>query len=195
MLSRHSDNSARWKSNVFWGEIAPCDHFLQIYEDEGVLLDTLSGFVGGGLLSGESAVVIATESHLRQLAERLERADIDLSDLRSRDQYLPLLAGETLERFMVRGWPDEDRFVDVVAGILTRARGDGRKVRAFGEMVALLWAQGNVAATVRLEFLWQKLCQAEGFSLFCAYPKAGFTRDLSDSITEICAAHSRVIAA
>jgi hypothetical protein len=96
---------------------------------------------------------------------------------------------------MVRGWPDEDRFTQVVTDILTRARGDGRKVRAFGEMVALLWAQGNIAATVRLEFLWQKLCQSEGFSLFCAYPKAGFTRDLSDSITEICAAHSRVVAA
>jgi hypothetical protein len=183
------------KSNVFWGEIAPCDHFLQIYESENVLLDTLAGFVGGGLQSGESAVVIATEAHLRDLGARLEQTEIDLGDLRSRDQYLPLLAEETLERFMVRGWPDEDRFAGVVADILVRARGDGRRVRAFGEMVALLWAQGNIAATVRLEFLWQKLCQAEGFSLFCAYPKAGFTRDLSDSITEICAAHSRVVAA
>ena len=141
------------------------------------------------------AVVIATEAHLRELGQRLEQTGVDLSDLRARDRYLPLLAEETLERFMVRGWPDEDRFAEVVAGILTRARGDGRRVRAFGEMVALLWAQGNIAATVRLEFLWQKLCEAEGFSLFCAYPKAGFTRDLSDSITEICAAHSRVVAA
>ena len=30
--------------------------------------------------------------------------------------------------------------------------------------------------------------------LFCAYPKAGFTRDTQDSIQEICKAHSRVIA-
>ncbi len=57
-----------------------------------------------------------------------------------------------------------------------KTRRDGRRVRAFGEMVAVLWDQGQNAATVRLEHLWHKLCPEEkDFSLFCTYPKAGFT--------------------
>jgi hypothetical protein len=46
----------------------------------------------------------------------------------------------------------------------------------FGEMVALLWARGQAAATVRLEHLWQQFCKEHAFSVFCAYPKAGFTK-------------------
>lgn len=40
---------------------------------------------------------------------------------------------------------------------------------------------------------WHQLCQTEAFSLFCAYPKSGFTEDSSKSIREICEAHSRII--
>jgi hypothetical protein len=74
-----------------------------------------------------------------------------------------------------------------------RASARGRRVRAFGEMVALLWAQGNAAATVRLEYLWNRVCKLERLPLFCAYPKAGFTQEASASLAEICAAHSRII--
>lgn len=41
-------------SPVFWGEIAPCEHIAQFYEDDGILLDTLAGFVGGGLKAGKA---------------------------------------------------------------------------------------------------------------------------------------------
>ena len=34
---------------VFWGEIPPCDHLIQIYNDDAVFLDTLEGFAAGGL--------------------------------------------------------------------------------------------------------------------------------------------------
>jgi hypothetical protein len=75
----------------------------------------------------------------------------------------------------------------------SRARQNEGRVRAFGEMVAVLWANGHNGATVRLEHLWHAFCQSEAFSLFCAYPKSGFTQDASTSIKEICATHSKVI--
>lgn len=181
--------------DVFWGEMAPCEHLLQIYEDDAVLLDTLTGFVAGGLQSGESAVVIATAPHLEELERRLAAAGVDVAAARSDDQFIALRADRTLARFMVQGWPDENRFNEVISEIVVRARGRGRRVRAFGEMVALLWAQGHVGATVRLEHLWNKLCKAEAFSLFCAYPKAGFTKDSVVSLADICAAHTRQITA
>ena len=32
-------------ADVFWGELSPCDHVLQIYDNDRVLLSTLAGFV------------------------------------------------------------------------------------------------------------------------------------------------------
>jgi hypothetical protein len=58
-------------SPIFWGEIAPCEHLVQIYADQGVFLDSLEGFVSGGLLAGEGVIVIGTRAHLIALEQRL----------------------------------------------------------------------------------------------------------------------------
>lgn len=179
--------------DVFWGEISPCEHLVQIYQDEGVFLDSLEGFVAGGILAGDGVVVIATPLHLAALNERLLARNIDIATAIKNDQYLAMDAEESLSRFIVMGWPDEDFFRAFVVDVLKRAKGDNRRVRAFGEMVALLWARGNTGATVQLEHLWHHLCQELSFSLFCAYPKIGFTRNASASIKEICDTHSRVL--
>ena len=94
---------------------------------------------------------------------------------------------------MVNDWPDDQLFADFVAELIARAQIGERRVRAFGELVALMWARGQVAATVRLEFLWHQLCHKKSFSLFCAYPKAGFTEDPLKSLDLIRATHSRII--
>lgn len=178
---------------AFWGEIAPCDHFVQIYETDAVFLDTLEGFIGGALVGEDAAIVIATKPHLDALNARLRERGVDLAAAIASDQYIPLEADHTLSLFMVDHWPDDDRFQAVVKELLARAQRGGRRVRAFGEMVAVLWARGDAAATVRLEHLWRHLCDDRQFSLFCAYPKAGFTKDATASIQEVCDAHTRVI--
>ena len=177
----------------FWGEIAPCEHLVQIYADDEIFLDALEGFVAAGLDAGDGVVVIATSAHRYALEERLRGRGFDLSAAYLREQFIPLDADATLSRFMVDGWPDDDRFHLLVAELLKRAGGGGRRVRAFGEMVALLWARGDCGATVRLEYLWNNLCQKNAFSLFCAYPKIGFTESPGIAVQAICAVHSRVI--
>lgn len=179
--------------DVFWGEISPCEHLVQIYQDDDIFLDTLEGFVGGGIIAGDGVVVIATDIHRAALEARLTNHGIDVAMKAAQNQYLALDAEETLSKFMIDGWPDEVLFRNLVKSILQRAKDGGRRVRAFGEMVAILWAQGNNEATVRLEYLWHRLCREELFSLFCAYPQSGFTGDASASIKEICEAHSRVL--
>lgn len=178
---------------MFWGEIPPSEHLLQIYDSEQVFLDTLEGFVTGGLRSGDGVIVIATTDHLDRLEERMLTTGFDLEAARDSRQLTALRAEDVLAQFVVDGWPDEALFQRVVRGLLSRARGTGRRVRAFGEMVAILWERGDQGATVRLEFLWHQLCLTEGFSLFCAYPRVGFTGDSADTINELCALHSRVI--
>jgi hypothetical protein len=181
---------------VFWGEMSACEHFVQIYEDDSAFMDTLLGFIRGGLLAGDAAVVIATAPHLKLLEERLKSSPMDMDLFRAEDQYIALDAEKTLAKFMVNGWPDDNLFYTTINKILLRAKGaSGRKVRAFGEMVALLWAQGHHGATVQLEHQWHDLCRTESFSLFCAYPRAGFKQNATESIAQVCAAHSRVMPA
>src|ERR1043166_5358939 len=45
---------------------------------------------------------------------------------------------------------------------------------AFGEMVALLWAEGKRDATIRLEEFWNELAEKYTFDLLCGYPIAVF---------------------
>ncbi|MDB5121229.1 MAG: hypothetical protein JWN56_2447 [Sphingobacteriales bacterium] len=185
-----------WKlsnANVFWGEIAPCDHVLQIYEDDESFLDVLQGFVGDGINAKEGVIVIATQQHLHGLETRLIAHGINVKSLIDNGDYIPLDAAITLSRFMVNGWPDEELFFKVVTDLIVKAKKDNRKVRAFGEMVAILWAQGNNGATVNLEHLWNKFCEREAFCLFCAYPKSGFTQSQNESLLHICNSHSRLI--
>jgi len=193
LIHRNGD-SLSGRSRIFWGEIAPCEHLVQIYQDDGVFLDSLQGFVAGGLEMNDGVIVIATAEHLAALEDRLLKQGISLHIARSRDQYIALEAEETMSQFMVNGWPDDVLFERMVTRLLERARGRDRRVRAFGEMVAVMWGQGLNGATVRLEHLWHKFCQREAFSLFCAYPRSGFTQDADASMKEICDTHSRVLA-
>src|ERR1700730_7877862 len=107
------------RNEIFWGEIAPCEHIAQFYEHDGVLLDTLTGFIGGGLKSGESTIVIATAEHLQALDRRLLASNVDMAAARSQERYIAVLAEEALARYMVRQWPDDQRFPDLVDELIT----------------------------------------------------------------------------
>lgn len=181
------------KTDIFWGEIAPCDHVVQIYENQDIFLDSLAGFVGGGINAGECVIVIATAIHLEALKDKIEGFGIQLDTLISDDRYIAVDAEEMLSKFMVNGWPDEQLFINAVSGLMDKAAVRNRRIRAFGEMVAILWAQGNAGATVNLEYLWNRFCAKQEFCLFCAYPKSGFTNDMNKSINDICGCHTKMI--
>ena len=191
-----TSNVVEWETSniqVFWGEIAPCDHLVQIYENEKIFLDTLEGFAGTGFLANDSVVIIATATHLDALNTRLRSQGFDLNALVKADQYIPIDAEDLLSIFLVDGWIDEKIFNSFINDIVFRAKQRNGKVRAFGEMVAVLWEQGHCDATVQLENLWNQLHGKSPFTLFCAYPKTGFLQPATDSIDIICKQHARVI--
>ena len=70
----------------------------------------------------------------------------------------------------------------------------GRPVRAYGEMVALLWDDGLVNAAIQLEAMWNELGRAHSFSLFCGYPVGSVTRDGHlDAFAAVCRLHQEVV--
>jgi signal transduction histidine kinase/ActR/RegA family two-component response regulator len=179
-----------------WSKMSEPEHFVQFYESDEFLLDSLSGFIGAGLRDGDACVVVATKEHREGLDERLRGYGLDVEAARSGGQYVTLDADETLSKFMLTGTPEPERFAEIVGGIIARAAEGARRVRIFGEMVALLWAEGNCEAAIRLEGLWNELHQTRTFQLFCAYPLHGFEGDvLAGGLGDVCTAHSRVIPA
>jgi PAS domain-containing protein len=157
----------------------------------------VSGFVGSALSAGDAAVLIATAAHWRGVEQVLRKRGLDVSQSARQGRFFALDATETLAKFMVDGFPSEERFRKVIGDTLVQAAssvaGERRRVAAFGEMVNILWATGNFDGALRLEQLWNRLAEEHSFSLLCAYPIAGFnSAKHTESFLKICSEHSAV---
>ena len=172
------------------------DHFVQFYESDDYLHNSLGEYVGAGLDGGDACVVVATGARRAWVDEHLRARGHDTRAARGRGQFFSLDAAETLSKLMVGGRPEPARFEEVVGRLVERAGGGRRRVRIFGEMVALLWADGNRDAAIRLEGLWNDLRRRRPFQLFCAYPIRHFGADAqAGPLGHVCAEHTRVIPA
>lgn len=178
-----------------WSEMSASDHLVQFYKTDEFLLDSLNAFIATGLVRGDICIIIATKTHREGLDERLKANGLDLATVHAQGRYIVLDAVETLPELMVDGLLAPERFVEIVGSVVAHAAKSGRHVRIFGELVALLWTEGNQTAAIQLEDLWNELCdKTRAFSLFCAYSMHSFAGDVyTEQFTEICHQHSRII--
>ncbi len=169
----------------------PSPHTVQFYEDDAFIVGTVANFVKAGLIEGDGIVVIATESHRRSVELQLENAGLDLRGAH-RARYVALDAADTLASLLVDGRLQTDRFDDVIGDLIRRVTKAHGRVRAFGEMVALLWAQDRREAALELERLWNELGATVPFSLLCGYPISAFDDHADrDGLLAVCRSHSR----
>lgn len=174
-------------------------HTVQFYAEDTVLLDVVSRWIGTALGAGDAAIVIATPPHREGLARRLSARHLDIAGMAGQERYIPLDAADTLSKITVDGMPDWRTFADLMAGHIERANAatgerNQSPVAIFGEMIALLWADGNTKAVLRLEQLWNELAKSHDFSLHCAYALGSFNQTAhAESFAKICTEHSLVI--
>jgi hypothetical protein len=173
----------------------PHRHVVTFYENDDDLIAAVVPHLALGLHKDAVTIVIATAAHRRALEEGLSAVGIDVEACRTEGDYLGYDAEETLAQLLIDGRVDEDRCREVLGAILTAASRDGRPVRAFGEMVGLLWDKGEVTAAIDLESQWNNLRLTNDFSLYCGYPAATLaaTGDLAAARC-VCHQHSQVIA-
>jgi PAS domain S-box-containing protein/excisionase family DNA binding protein len=177
-----------------WRDMGPSEHLVQFYEADAVLVETAVEYVGAGLRAGEVTLAIITETHRVEVEERLRLAGLDLDAARAAGQYITLDAAETLALIMADGRPAPGRFDEVIGSLVAHAAEAGRPIRAFGEMVALLAAQGNHTAAVQLEGLWNGLRRVHAFTLLCAYPVKVLGGTAFQAVFgDVCAEHTLVI--
>lgn len=171
------------------------DHLVEFYETTAFLVGTVADFLVPSLRAGHAAIVVATPQHCHAFAAAIRDEGIDLDAAIHDGRYQSMHADALLSTFMADGVPDAALFEAVVGSVLDRASEGGREVRVYGEMVALLWADGDVSATIAVEDLWNDLASTRSFSLLCAYPLQAFDDEARAAFKQICTQHSGVIPA
>ena len=196
-LQRSTDFESRLAPRAIWSDMGEAEHFVQFYENDAFLVESVGAFVGAGLKVDQCALVIGTALH-RQGIETVLRTQeaIDLEVMKARKQYVAVDASHMLSKFAGGSSVDGPRLKDLVARTLSEMPHGGRPIRVFGEMVALLWAEGNIAGAIYLEELWGELIKSHSLMVFCAYPMKGFRGEAhGHPLLRICNAHTRVIPA
>src|SRR3954468_19537424 len=155
-------------------------HAVQFYESEIALVDVVAEFFRAGLAEGQDCVFIGAPAHRNAIETKLSLAGFDAKELQKQNRCVFLDAAETLGRIMRGPLPDGALFREVVGTLVAEHAASGKGVRAFGEMVALLWEQNNRPAAIKLEEFWNELSAECAFSLLCAYPISGFSEQRDD---------------
>ena len=170
-------------------------HAVRFYDSKESLCRIVAEFLGAGFVTGQPGLVIGTPEHRAAIVHELQSRHFDVDRMQAAGDLLLLDARETMSSFMGDGVPDEQRFKDRMTTAIEevcRGRTDCT-IRAYGEMVDLLWKDGHTVAAVRLEMLWNKLAMTHDFSLLCGYAMGNFYKDAS--INEICQQHTHVMGA
>lgn len=166
------------------------DHMVQVYRDPDFLVEAVAEYVGTGLRLGEGAIIIARAEH----AERFKRA-LGPEGLSSSPGLKLLDADETLATFMADGMPQWNRFHAVIGGTIAEMRLQYPTVRAYGEMVDILWQRGEQQAAIRLEEFWNDIAQLQTFSLLCAYAMDPLCTENYAGLESVCRCHTHLIPA
>jgi signal transduction histidine kinase len=177
--------------------VVPVDlgHRVQFFENDEFLVGAIVDFLAGGLTSGQPLVVIATGDRRSAVTHRLTTDGFDVDNATRNGQLAMFDARATLDTFMRGTVPDVARFKTVIGDALTggAVRDPAQPVRVYGEMVDLLWRDGNTEGALQLEDLWNGLSNDFAFSLLCAYAMGNFYRATdADHFREICRRHTHV---
>jgi hypothetical protein len=175
-------------------ELGPHTHLVQFYNDEQSLAKNVSHYLAEGLRQRETVVIIATRSHCDAFLDELARQGFEPAAARGRPVFLD--AAVTLAALIEEGQPHQERF-DYVVGDLVRklvAEAGTAGLRAYGEMVDLLWNAGHSSAALRLEGMWNDLLAANSFKLLCAYQIDVFDKEFQTGVLNgVLCAHTRLL--
>jgi hypothetical protein len=177
-------------------QVDPEGHLVQLYgRDDRLLTRNVSRFMAEGLRRGDGLLAIASQEHSGSVARQL-RQECGYSKAVLEGRLVFLDAQATLDRLMVAGQPDRDLFDSVVGDALkgVQARAGHTGIRAYGEMVGLLWKTGQRPAAVRLEEYWNSLLRSSNISLFCAYPIDVFSEEFqAEHVDALLCAHTHML--
>lgn len=169
-------------------------HCVEFYGDDACLERGILADLGAGVANGEAVIAIARPARLDALRRLVRRAGADVGEASRAGRLALLDAAHAASLVMVDGQPDRAAFDEVAGTLVRRAAASSSRVRAYGEVEALLWQRGQEVAALELEALWNRLAEEATFSLHCAYPLELMERpDFSAAFERICVLHSETL--
>ncbi len=170
------------------------EHVVKFYEHDRDLVEAVAPYLVAGILAGQGTIVIATKAHRHALESGIRARGIDVARASTSGTFHALDAEDTMSRFLLEGRVDPAAFDEVIGELVRTVHRSSGSVRAYGEMVALLWEMGNVPVAIELEKEWNELARRVPFSLFCSYPsESAFHSEHADALEQVCLLHSAVL--
>jgi hypothetical protein len=165
------------------------DHEVAVYETVRELGGRVAAFVAAGLATGERCLMLARPTLRLAVDDALLALGVDVVEAERAGDYVPMDAQTTLDRFLVDGVPNAERFMALASESMPD---DDRPTRAYGEMVSLLWERGDVVSALQLEALWTAYSRGRPISIMCSYPVSAVSHaDLGD-VARLCELHTDV---
>lgn len=166
-----------------------CDHLVHVYRESEQVIDAAAEFIGTGIARGEAGVVIARPAHGVAIVAALHAKGLCPGGA------LQLIDAErTLVSVMSNGVPHWPAFVAACGRPIAELRLQYPGVRAYGEMVDLLWQQDRCSAALALEDYWNELARARPFALLCGYRIDPLqSASYGSGFERLCRAHSHLV--
>ncbi len=167
---------------------------MQFYASDEHLCTTVGAFIAEGLIAGDPAVVIATAAHQGGILEDLYRRHIDAAEAIRLGDLICLDADALLTKLMSSDRPDPEAFRAHVGDfVLQTMKGRRRQtMRAYGEMVDVLWQQDQPEQAILLERFWNELAHSHRFNLLCGYSIGHFYKH-AEYADRVRAEHTHVV--
>ena len=169
-------------------------HAVRFYKCQESLAQTVADFIGDeGLALGDPAIILVTPPQRKAILDELRSRGFDVEHAIAAGDLVVLDAEETLATLVVDGVIDEMRFRTLVPASLEGLRRGRRNctIRAYGEMVHLLWQAGQADAAIRLEALWNEVAPTYDLWILCGY--AATSVYTGRGVEDICGQHTHVI--
>lgn len=126
---------------------SPVIHSVHFYQRDEALIEGLINIIESAINAGNAILVVSTEEHSRLLTSALEKRLGDLRELKKRGRLNLYDAQATLDKFMAKGLPDRQRFLDSVGELIATLKHAAwnaqRGLTVFGEMVAVPLGRGE----------------------------------------------------
>ena len=177
----------------------PNGHLVQIYQPgDAALARNVGRYLSEGMKRGDGLLVIPTEENWQAISREMERLGSEVELALQTRQLVVLDAHDALARFMRARQPDWKLVEDVVGQTMSQVRPaiDNAGLRAYGEVVGILWKSRQFSTAIRLEQFWNRLLPQSSFSLYCGYAIDVFSSDFQiSSLDSILCTHTHVVPA
>lgn len=172
--------------------LSPQNHICEFYSSAEARIKSLCNFIVPGIIKDEAVVVVATFENLLMLKNTLILYAIDVDEVVNSGQLVLLNAHKTLEKFIRNDHIDYMLFFNLMTQMLDELQEKFVGIRAYGEMVDVLYETKSLDLTLELEQLWSGLSLQYHFNLMCGYTAENF-RGHHSHIKKICSSHTHLI--